>query len=154
MQVSYESIGVARSPFHTMAETPRQPKVSDAEGTIEIDEAYADGLRDIEGFSHIWVLFHAHRADFHHLLVKPYLDEKLRGVFACRAPRRPNPIGLSLLRLLGREGTVLRVGGIDLLDGTPILDIKPFVPEFDHREETRIGWLEGKDLSRLDEEEK
>ena len=153
MQVIYETIGVARSPFQTMAETPRQPWLSDAEGILEIEEAYADGLRDIEGFSHIWVLFHAHRADFHHLLVKPYLDDRLRGVFSSRAPRRPNPIGLSLLRLIGRAGTVLRVGGIDLLDGTPILDIKPFVPEFDNREDARIGWLEGKELTRLDEED-
>ncbi|MBN1826037.1 MAG: tRNA (N6-threonylcarbamoyladenosine(37)-N6)-methyltransferase TrmO [Candidatus Eisenbacteria bacterium] len=152
MRVTYESIGVARSPFHTMAETPRQPRVSDVEGTIEIDEAFAEGLKDIEGFSHIWVIFHAHRADFHQLLVKPYLDDRLRGVFACRAPRRPNPIGLSLLRLLGREGSVLRVSGMDLLDGTPILDIKPHVPEFDHEAGARIGWLEGKEIERLDEE--
>jgi len=123
--------------------------VSDAEGTIEIDERFAEGLTDLEGFSHIWVIYHAHRADAYNLLVKPYLDDKVRGVFSCRAPRRPNPIGLSLLRLLGREGTVLRVEGIDLVDGTPVLDIKPFVPEWDNRESARFGWLEKKDLDRL-----
>jgi tRNA-Thr(GGU) m(6)t(6)A37 methyltransferase TsaA len=143
-EYAFKPIGVVRSPYRSRAEAPIQARHSDAEGTIEIFEEFEEGLKDLEGFSHIWVLYLFHESDDYSLQVRPYLDDGARGVFACRAPRRPNPIGLSAVRLLSRQGNILRVKGLDMLDGTPVLDIKPYVPEFDTDEEIRLGWLEGK----------
>lgn len=137
-------IGVVRSPYKTQSDAPIQSRLSDDEAEIEIYEEYGDGLKDIEGFSHIWVLFHFHKSEGFALHVKPYLDDELRGVFACRAPRRPNPIGMSLVELEKREGNILKIRGLDMLDGTPVLDIKPYVGVFDEDTDIRIGWLEGK----------
>jgi tRNA (adenine37-N6)-methyltransferase len=119
------------------------------EGQIELDPSLAPGLKDLEGFSHLILLYHFHRTEGYDLLARPFLDSDLHGVFAIRTPRRPNPIGLSVVRLLGIEGNVLRISDVDILDGTPILDIKPYVPEFDHREGARIGWLEGRVQKQL-----
>lgn len=113
-------------------------------GTVEVLPEYADGLRDLEGFSHVMLIYHFHLSKGHTLLVKPFLDDVERGVFATRAPRRPNSIGLSTVRLLRVEGTTLHVEDLDIVDGTPVLDIKPYVPEFDDREGARIGWLTGR----------
>ncbi len=145
MQIVYSPIGCIHSPFTTLKGMPIQPRgAQDIEGRIEIYPQYREGLRDLGGFSHIYVLSHLHAHSGYSLVVTPFLDTEQRGLFATRAPKRPNPIGLSVLRLkaVDREGLV--VLGVDLLDGTPVLDIKPYVGEFDRNEVERIGWLEGK----------
>ena len=111
-------------------------------GTIEVFPEFREGLRDIEGFSHIILIYHFHRVNGSKLLVTPFLDTQLRGVFSTRAPTRPNPIGMSIVRLRERKQNILYIENLDILDGTPLLDIKPYVPEFDHRPEVRTGWLE------------
>jgi tRNA-Thr(GGU) m(6)t(6)A37 methyltransferase TsaA len=143
--VSFTPVGYVRSPFKGTAGTPIQPTAgAGVEGTVEVLPEYAPGLRDLEGFSHVILLCHLHLARPARLEVVPYLDDRPRGVFATRAPSRPNPIGLSIVRLLGIDGGVMRVQDLDLVDGTPVLDIKPYVPEFDAREGVRVGWLEGR----------
>ena len=111
-------------------------------GRVEVAAEYAPGLRDLDGFSHLHLICHLHRAVPGELEVVPYLDDTVRGVFATRSPRHPNPIGLSVVRLENVEGATLHVSAIDLLDGTPVLDIKPYVPAFDAFAAERIGWLE------------
>src|SRR5262245_64556810 len=124
---------------------PLQPPAApDVEGRIELEPEYASGLLDLDGFSHVWLLAHLHRAASVDLQIVPFLDTEPRGVFATRSPGRPNPIAISVFRLVGVEGATIRVAGVDLLDGTPVLDVKPYVPEFDHVAAERIGWFEGK----------
>ena len=134
-------IGVVRSPFGDRAEIPMGPGAKhEAEGTLEVLPDLEAGLTDIEGFSHLYVIWVFHKADHSELLGTPPTDDRPHGVFATRSPRRPNPIGLTAVKLLRREGRILHVRGVDMLDGTPILDIKPYlssVPE----EELRRGWL-------------
>ena len=142
-EICYHPIGVVRSPFKTPKGTPIQPAGSvDTRGTVELLPEYAEGLQDLEGFSHIILLYHFHKAKEPALKVKPFMDDREHGIFAQRAPSRPNPIGLSIVRLEKIEGNILYLKDVDLLDGTPLLDIKPYVPEFDIREVTRTGWLE------------
>jgi tRNA-Thr(GGU) m(6)t(6)A37 methyltransferase TsaA len=141
--IEYHPIGIVHSPFTEQEGTPIQPSRADGvRGTVEIFPEFVDGLSDLDGFSHIYLLCHLHRSSGFRLKVVPYLDTVERGLFATRAPRRPNPIGLSVVRLVGIEGPTLTVENIDMLDGTPVLDIKPFVGEFDGREDIRTGWLE------------
>ena len=141
--VEYRPIGVIHTPFHEPKGMPIQPsRGRGVRGTVEIFYKYADGLADLDGFSHIVLLFHLHRSRGYELRVIPYLDTVERGLFATRAPRRPNPIGLSVVRLVGIEGNVMTVEDLDILEGSPLLDIKPWVPEFDDRDEIRQGWLE------------
>lgn len=143
--MTFEPIGFVHSPFLEPAGMPLQPASADGVAArIEIHAAYEAGLRDLAGFSHILVLAHLHRAAAGELTVVPFLDDEPRGVFATRAPARPNPIGISALRLVRVEGRMLHVTGIDLLDGTPVLDLKPYVPEFDAIAAERVGWYEGK----------
>lgn len=111
------------------------------EGSIELAPGYGDGLRDIDGFSHVIVVYHFHLARNLSLTVRPLLDDEPHGVFATRAPRRPNPIGISIMRLIRVEGLTLHIEDVDVVDGTPLLDIKPYVPAFDVRISTSIGWL-------------
>jgi tRNA-Thr(GGU) m(6)t(6)A37 methyltransferase TsaA len=144
MEFVCRPIGVIHSPFRDRKGMPIQAAFSEAQGTVEIDPEYADGLEGIEGFSHIILLYLFHQSDGYQLRVKPFLDDVEWGLFATRYPARPNPIGISVVKLLARDGNRLLVGGIDVLDGTPLLDVKPFVPRFDHREGARVGWLEGK----------
>lgn len=140
--MEFHPIGTIHSPFTEPAGMPIQPAgADDAAGTVVLEAAYAEGLRDLEGFSHVILIYHFHRSQGHELLVTPYLDDRVHGVFATRAPRRPNPIGLSVVRLTGREGAVLHVEGLDVLDGTPLLDVKPWVPDFVARGEVRTGWV-------------
>jgi len=113
-------------------------------GTIEMQPEYEDGLKDLDGFSHIILIYHFHLSKGYSLQVKPFLDDTRRGIFAIRAPRRPNPIGLSVVRLEKIDGTTLYISNVDIVDGTPLLDIKPCVPDFDCLEDVRIGWLEGR----------
>jgi tRNA-Thr(GGU) m(6)t(6)A37 methyltransferase TsaA len=140
--VSYKPIGVIRSPFKDVKGMPIQPAGAEGvQGTIEIEPEYAAGLKDVEGFSHIILIYHFHLSQGYSLVVKPFLDDKLHGVFATRAPTRPNAIGISVVRLVKVENRVIHVTDVDIVDGTPLLDLKPYVPEFDIRKTTRIGWL-------------
>jgi tRNA-Thr(GGU) m(6)t(6)A37 methyltransferase TsaA len=124
-------------------------------GKVILDSVFEKGLTDIEGFSHIILLYLFHRSEGHQLMVKPFLEDKYHGVFATRAPRRPNPIGLSIVELIKREKNILHVCGVDMLDNTPLLDIKPYVPVFDIVQVSSAGWLEGKEndacLKKADE---
>jgi len=112
-------------------------------GTIEVFEKYAEGLTDVEGFSHLLVIYFFHKSKDFSLLAKPFLEDKLHGIFAIRSPHRPNHLRVSVVKLLERNGNMLKVGEIDVFDGTPLLDIKPYVPKFDERKNVKIGWLEG-----------
>lgn len=133
-------IGVARTPHARTADIPKGPHaVHTAEGVLEIDPKLEEGLTDIEGFSHLYVLWTFHQAEGFDLMATPPTDTKAHGVFATRAPRRPNPIGLTVVELLRREGNRLHVRGMDMLDGTPILDIKPYLSSI---EKFRRGWLD------------
>lgn len=139
-------IGRVRSEHAEARKTPIQPVYAGGcKGRIEIFPEYADGLRDIEGFSHLYIIYHFHRAEASRLIVKPFLQDVERGVFATRSPRRPNPIGLSVVRLERREGNVLYVDGVDILDGTPLLDIKPYTAKFDRFDTERNGWQDDVD---------
>jgi len=144
--VTFRAIGLLRSP-HTQPEaTPIQPGYArDCIGRAELFPEFADGLADIEGFSQVYLLYWLHRAEPPQLRVKPFLQDVEHGIFATRAPCRPNPIGLSLVRLLRREGAVLHLAGVDMLDGTPLLDIKPYAPRYDAVEDPRGGWTDAVD---------
>jgi tRNA (adenine37-N6)-methyltransferase len=143
MKIEYEPIGVIHSPFQTTEGMPIQPSGAiGVQGTVELFSKFSPGLRDLDGFSHIILIYHLHRSVGYSLLAIPFLDSVERGVFPTRAPRRPNSIGLSVVRLVRVEGDTLHVEDIDILDGTPLLDIKPYVPEFDRNLGDRVGWLE------------
>lgn len=143
MKIEYQKIGLIHSPFKNIREMPIQPVgASGIKGIVEVFPAFTEGLKDVEGFSHIILLYHFHQIKESMLLVTPFLDSQPRGVFATRAPKRPNPIGLSVVKLDGIEGNILHVENVDILDGTPLLDIKPYVPEFDNHPADRVGWLE------------
>jgi len=143
-EVKYCPIGVIHSPFKQPSNTPIQPPAArNVKGTVEIFPEFIEGLKDVDGFSHIILLYHFHLVKGYSFLVKPFMDDAQHGVFATRAPRRPNPIGLSVVRLDKIEENRLDIRDVDVVDGTPLLDIKPYVPQFDLRnEETKIGWLE------------
>jgi tRNA-Thr(GGU) m(6)t(6)A37 methyltransferase TsaA len=142
MRVTYTPIGVIHSPFKHLEEMPIQPtSASSRPGTVEVYPEYAAGLQDLAGFSHAYLLYHIHRSKAAELLVVPFLDTRPRGVFATRAPARPNPIGLSLVQIDHIEGNVVHVVALDVLDETPLLDIKPYVPQFEPLRAVRIGWL-------------
>jgi tRNA-Thr(GGU) m(6)t(6)A37 methyltransferase TsaA len=143
--LAFQPIGLIHSPFSHPDRTPIQPCRSRSAGQVELLPEYEPGLRDLEGFSHIFLLYFFHHArPGYDLTVTPFLDDEPKGLFATRYPRRPNSIGLSVVRLVRREGPVLHVGGVDVLDGTPLLDIKPYVPAFDAFPEASLGWLEGR----------
>jgi tRNA-Thr(GGU) m(6)t(6)A37 methyltransferase TsaA len=138
--ITLSPIGVIHSPHTQEKKTPIQPVYAEGiRGTAEVFPEYAEGLRDIEGFSHIYLIYYLHRAEFTRLIVKPYLEDAFHGVFATRTPHRPNPIGFSVVRLTKREDNI---EDVDILDGTPLLDIKPYISRLDHRENVRNGWQE------------
>jgi tRNA-Thr(GGU) m(6)t(6)A37 methyltransferase TsaA len=142
-EIMYRPIGIIHSPFSEPKGTPIQPSAATGvEGTVEVFPEYAGGLKDLDGFSHVILLYHFHLSRQPSLEVKPYMDEQRHGVFATRAPSRPNPIGISVVRLVKIEGNVLHVRNIDIVDKTPLLDIKPYVPDFDVRDVEKTGWLE------------
>jgi tRNA-Thr(GGU) m(6)t(6)A37 methyltransferase TsaA len=144
--LSLTPIGIIHSTHHDANRTPIQPACAPGSaGRIEVFEAYAEGLADIEGFSHLHILYWLDRAAPASLTVMPFLEDVFHGIFATRAPMRPNPLGLSVVRLLERRGRVLLVEDLDVLDGTPLLDIKPYVERFDVRQGTRGGWTDGVD---------
>ena len=141
MEFIMRPIGEIHTSFIDKRDTPIQSSRSSAVGWVEVYPAYVDGLRDLGGFSHIILLYAFHRSyDECALRVTPFLDTEERGLFATRYPARPNPIGLSIVRLLSIHDHILEIEGADMLDGTPLLDIKPYVPEFDVRTDVRTGW--------------
>ena len=143
MTINYHPIGLIHSPFQERAGMPIQPAgAANIQGRVELFPEFTPGLQDLAGFSHIILLYHFHQVRETQLLVQPFMEGQVRGIFATRAPSRPNSIGLSIVKLLGIEQNVLRVENIDILDGTPLLDIKPYVPEFDQQPAERVGWLE------------
>ena len=142
-EIKYKPIGVIHSPFKEPKGTPIQPAgAKGTNGTVEVFPEYAEGLKDIEGFSHIILLYHFNLSKESTLIVRPFMDNAAHGVFAMRGPSRPNPIGISVVCLVRVEENMLHIRDLDIVDGTPLLDIKPYIPEFDIREVERIGWLE------------
>lgn len=141
-RLEFTPIGIVHTPFHDPRDMPIQPVgARGVRGTVELNPGCAPGLKDIEGFSRIILLYHFHRSEGYSLEVVPFLDARPHGVFATRAPRRPNAIGLSILRLVAVDGAALIVEDVDILDGTPVLDIKPYVPAFDAYPDESSGWL-------------
>ena len=139
---NYTFIGLIHSPYKKPQGVPIQSTAAkDVEGTVEVYSKFAQGLKDLDGFSHVFLIYHFHLARTFSLQVIPYLDDRPHGVFATRAPARPNPIGISIVRLAKVEGNILHVKDVDIIDGTPLLDIKPYVPRFDFRETRKVGWL-------------
>lgn len=137
-------IGIIHTPFNCKKDTPIQPFKSNAVGRIEVFKEYTEGLDDTERFSHLILIYRFHKSEGYRLKVKPFLDDRLRGLFATRYPRRPNQIGLTVVQLLKRRRNILFVKGIDVINGTPLLDIKPYVPDFGPKGKINIGWLEGR----------
>jgi tRNA-Thr(GGU) m(6)t(6)A37 methyltransferase TsaA len=139
--VTYRPIGVLRSEHTVAGQTPIQPAYAKGcQGRAEVLPEFAEGLTDLEGFSHVYIIYHFHQAPAPKMKVKPFMQDAEHGVFATRAPCRPNPIGISIVELVRREGNVLYIDGVDVLDGTPLLDIKPYTAKFDRIETTRNGW--------------
>ncbi len=141
MKFTMKPIGVIHSPFIDKSRTPIQASRSRAIGQVEVYSEFAEGLQDVEGFSHLILLYVFHHSSGYTLRVKPFLDGQWHGLFATRYPSRPNPLGLSTVHLLERRDNVLEIEGVDTLDGTPLLDIKPYIPEFDVRMEVSTGWF-------------
>ena len=143
--INYTPIGIIHTPFSTPEGTPIQPQgAAGVQGTVEVFSEFVDGLADLQGFSHIFLIYHFHLAKPFALQVKPFLDDKSHGLFATRAPSRPNPIGVSIVELIDIENSILHIRDIDVVDQTPLLDIKPYVPDFDAKKTKKIGWLEDK----------
>lgn len=140
--ISIERIGTIHSPFTSLENMPIQPVgAREVEGSVVLRPEFAPGLRDLDGFSHIYLIYHFHKAGNAKLEVVPYLDSQARGVFATRSPLRPGRLGMSIVEVLRVEDNVVFLRGVDVLDGTPLLDIKPYIPQFDQRENVRTGWM-------------
>jgi len=143
MEIKFKPIGIIHSPYTKLHGMPIQPSAArGVKGQVEVYEKYLPALSDLDGFSHIYLLYHFHLTKSTQLKVIPFLDDQERGLFATRAPKRPNPIGLSVVKLIRIEGHILHIENIDVIDGTPLLDIKPYVREMEAVEDIRIGWLE------------
>ena len=142
MNISLTYIGIIRTPFTDIEGMPIQSTgAAGIKGRVEVNPEYAEGLCDLDGFSHLILLYHFHKNSGYKLKVKPFLDGSERGLFATRAPCRPNPIGISVVKQIGIDANVIHVTGADVLDGTPLFDIKPYVPVFDSVPEAKTGWL-------------
>jgi len=155
MKIEYTPIGIIHSPHTTPDGMPIQPTgAKGVEGKVEVFEDFAPGLKDLDGFSHIILLYYFHRSEGYELETIPFLDTKPHGVFATRAPKRPNPIGLSIVKLVRIDGRILYIENIDVLDNTPLIDIKPYVPDFDAppnaQTDVKTGWLENLDKTEID----
>ncbi len=141
-ELTYRPIGIIHTGFRDKKETPIQGVFAkDAKGEVEVFPEYAAGLKDIEDFSHIILIYHFHLSDGYSLISKPFLEGEQHGIFSIRHFNRPNPIGLSVVRLESVIGNKLKISEVDIIDGTMLLDIKPFVPQFDHRDNAKSGWL-------------
>jgi len=143
-KICYSPIGIVHSEFKEKANVPIQSAFSKAKGVIEIFPEFSEGLKDLGGFSHIFVIYHFHLSKGFSLIVTPFLDSEERGIFATRAPKRPNSIGLSILKIEGVEGNKIMVSGVDIIDKTPVLDIKPYISHFDYRPDVKDGWATNK----------
>jgi tRNA-Thr(GGU) m(6)t(6)A37 methyltransferase TsaA len=145
MEFTMKPIGIIHTPFNEKGSTPIQSSRSEAEGTVEVFPQFAEGLDGIEGFSFIYLLYGFHLSGTEVALkVQPFLDDHLHGLFTTRFPSRPNPIGLSVVKLLERKGNILVIKGVDMLDGTPLFDIKPYIPEFDIFNVEKTGWYQNR----------
>jgi tRNA (adenine37-N6)-methyltransferase len=145
--ITYHPIGTIHSPYQDLHGMPIQPVgAQGVKGTIKLRKEYQEGLKDLEGFSHIIIIYHFHKSNGHSLHVKPFLDTVERGIFATRAPKRPNAIGLSVVKLDKIESNIIHISNVDVLDGTPLLDIKPYIPHFNacEKENVSIGWFDDK----------
>jgi tRNA (adenine37-N6)-methyltransferase len=144
-KIIYRPIGIIHTPYKNIKGMPIQPAgARGIKGTIELNPDYVEGIQDLDGFSHIILIYHFHLSKDYSLKVKPFMDDTLRGVFATRSPRRPNPIGLSVVRVVKIEKNILYIEDVDIIDGTPLLDIKPYVTDFDVHEVESTGWLSQK----------
>jgi len=151
--IKYKPIGVIYTPYTERAGMPiQQTGAKGVKGTIEIDPTYTEGLKDLDGFSHIILLYHFHMVKEYSLLSKPFMEDKIHGVFSIRGPKRPNPIGFSVVKLNRVEGNVLYIENVDMLNETPLIDIKPFIPDVDCVKVDKMGWLNGKSHKMGDEE--
>jgi len=149
--IELQPIGIIHTPFKTIENMPIQPKAAkNVEGTIEIYPEFVEGLLDLEEFSHITLFYYFHKISGYQLKVKPFMDTVEHGIFATKSPKRPNAIGLSTVELLSIEKNIIHIKMIDVLDGTPLLDIKPFFAQFDNRENTRAGWLDRQTNLQID----
>ena len=148
--ITHTPIGVIHSTFTEPDDTPIQGVFADgARGEVEVFLEYADGLKDIGGFSHLILLYHFHLANGYSLISKPFMEDTEKGIFSIRHPRRPNPIGISIVRLENVRGNILEICDVDILDGTPLLDIKPFVHQFDHRADIQSGWVDDQHIDDI-----
>lgn len=148
MEIIFNQIGIIHTPIFNKDDAPIQSARSETIGSVEVFSEYESGLEGIEDFSHIHLLYHLNQSDVNFsLMVKPFLDDKLHGVFATRYPCRPNPIGISVVRLIRREENQLFFSGADMLDKTPLLDIKPYIPDFDVFDVAKIGWYQQRKFS-------
>ncbi len=143
MKIEHEPLGFIRTNFKEMEGMPIQSAKSKDEGRVEIKKELQEGLKDLDGFSHLILIYQFHKAKGFELKAVPFLDETERGIFSIRAPKRPNPIGISIVRLKNISENIIYFEGADMLDGTPLLDIKPYMEKFDKWENTKQGWLEG-----------
>ena len=137
-------IGIIHSSYKSTGKAPYQGYKSEEISQIEVFKEFEEGLQDIEGFSHIIVIYWFHKSQGYHLLVKTPWDDIPHGLFTTRSPHRPCPLGLTIVELVAREKNILKVKGLDAIDDTPLLDIKPYVPRIDRRSVVKLGWLEGK----------
>lgn len=150
MEICYTPIGIIHSDFTDQEATPIQGIFSSSDGYIEIFPEFMPGTKDLEGFSHLFLIYHFHRAQKWTSFCRPFVDLKSeKGIFAIRHFNRPNPIGLSIVNLVSIEENILRITGLDILDETPLLDIKPYISQFDHRENVRSGWVDDQDIQKV-----
>ncbi|PKQ66067.1 tRNA (N6-threonylcarbamoyladenosine(37)-N6)-methyltransferase TrmO [Labilibaculum manganireducens] len=144
-EIKFESIGVVQTSYKTLENMPIQPMgAKGVKASIVLNDEFVDGLKDLEEFSHITLIYHLHKVQDYKLRVIPFMDIEEHGIFATRSPRRPNAIGISTVKLISIDGNILHVEDADVLDGTPLLDIKPFFGQFDNRENIKSGWLDRK----------
>ena len=147
MEITLSPIGRLETPFNDITDMPIQPSVlADTRGKAVLDEKFVPGLKDLDGFSHIILLFLLHKISGYQLEVVPFMDTLPHGIFATRSPKRPNRIGMSIVRVERVEGNIVHFKGVDMLNGSPLLDIKPYYSYFDQQTQVRNGWLEGKTL--------
>lgn len=145
-QICFKPIGIIHSPFTEVSGVPIQPlNAKGIKGTVELYPDFVEGLKDIEGFSHIILIYHFHLISKFSLKVVPFMDNEEHGIFATRSPARPNAIGISTVRLISVDKNILHIEDVDIIDRTPLLDIKPFYPKFDNRITDKVGWLKGKE---------
>jgi tRNA-Thr(GGU) m(6)t(6)A37 methyltransferase TsaA len=151
MNVRYKTIGIIHTPFKDIENMPIQSIGAEGiKGTVILKNEFTEGLKDLEGFSHIYLVYHFHESRGFKLQVTPFLNDKLHGIFATRAPKRPNPIGLSVVKLLDISENILEIENVDMLDGTPLLDIKPYIPGFDIHQTEKNGWFSERILNVRD----